>query len=722
MPTIADSRAWLTLLLVGLLPTGAVFLLARSCPGWRWEHHPVHALVEGVGSLIALLVAVLIFLVRRAGQGTPPQFWVICALLGMGLLDAFHAGCHPGPAFVWLRSLATLVGGLLFACVWLPEGLARHPRAQKLPLVIVVLATYGGALCITFPEALPTMTNAGGFTWAARAINIAGGVGFLAAAWAFARRRSAHLWDDHLLFAHHCLLFGIAGLVFPGSVLWGANWWLWHFLRLAAYLVVLVFFFQAYRRAFQAARETALGLEKQVAERTRELSEGLEARKQAEEALARQNEELHTQRRAALSLAVDAEQARQRAERNEEALAGVNLELQREIGRRESADRQLRASKERLDLALQSARVGTWDWLIVENVITWDEYIHPLFGMKPGTFPGKYEAFLELVHPDDRDQVHGEVVSAVEEDVPYDTEFRVVWPDRTVHTIGARGKVYRDAAGRPLRMTGVCWDVSARKQAEDDLRRVAQELARSNAELEQFASIASHDLQEPLRKIQAFGDLLASTAGPALDEQARLYVERMQDAVRRMRMLIDDLLNFARVASGARSFAEVDLGRVAREVVSDLEGRLQASGGRVEIGELPQLESNPTQMRQLLQNLVGNALKFHRPDVPPVVLLRGRLLDDAASRGQTPAGPLCEITIQDNGIGVEEKYLERIFAPFQRLHGHGRYEGTGMGLAICRKIVERHGGTITARSAPGQGTTFLVLLPVRQPRGDHHHA
>jgi light-regulated signal transduction histidine kinase (bacteriophytochrome) len=246
------------------------------------------------------------------------------------------------------------------------------------------------------------------------------------------------------------------------------------------------------------------------------------------------------------------------------------------------------------------------------------------------------------------------------------------------------------------------------------------ELTRSNAELEQFAYVASHDLQEPLRKIQAFGDLLAATAGVALDEQGRLYVERMQDAARRMQGLINDLLTFARLTSQARAFEEVDLARVAQEVVSDLEERLRRTGGRVEVGELPRLQSDPTQMRQLLQNLVGNALKFHRPEVPPVVVLRYRPLRDVAARGRARAAALCEIAVEDNGIGIEEKYLERIFAPFQRLHGRGEYEGTGMGLAICRKIVERHGGRITAHSTPGQGTTFLVTLPLHQTRGEHH--
>jgi PAS domain S-box-containing protein len=248
-------------------------------------------------------------------------------------------------------------------------------------------------------------------------------------------------------------------------------------------------------------------------------------------------------------------------------------------------------------------------------------------------------------------------------------------------------------------------------ELEERVQKRTAELARSNAELEQFAYIASHDLQEPLRKIQAFGALLTASADATLDDKGRMYVERMRDAAQRLQLLVNDLLEFARVTFQGRPFVAVDLARVAREVVSDLENRISITGGRVEIGELPSLEGDPMQVRQLLQNLIGNALKFHRVGVPPIVVVRSCSLVNGDARQ-------CEITVQDNGIGFEEKYRDRIFAPFQRLHGRSEYEGTGMGLAICRKIVERHGGAITASSTPGQGSTFLVTLPLQHARGE----
>lgn len=249
--------------------------------------------------------------------------------------------------------------------------------------------------------------------------------------------------------------------------------------------------------------------------------------------------------------------------------------------------------------------------------------------------------------------------------------------------------------------------------------RYSQGLARSNAELQEFAYVASHDLQEPLRKIQAFGDRLNTKYGDVLTEQGRDYLERMQNAAGRMQALINDLLTLSRVTTRAQPFVPIPLNRVVQEVLSDLEVRIQQTGARIEIGELPIVEADPVQMRQLLQNLIGNALKFHREDEPPVIKIYSCLLEDSQKRSKGVTPHLhCQLWVEDNGIGFDEKYTSRIFNAFQRLHGRSEYEGTGMGLAICRKIVERHNGSITANSAPQQGATFIVMLPMQQPQGD----
>ena len=243
---------------------------------------------------------------------------------------------------------------------------------------------------------------------------------------------------------------------------------------------------------------------------------------------------------------------------------------------------------------------------------------------------------------------------------------------------------------------------------EQRVRERTAELEARNRELQDFAYVASHDLQEPLRKVQAFGDRLADRWGEALGPEGQDYLRRMRDAATRMRRLIDDLLSFSRVATRGRPFVPTPLRFCAEQALADLEARIEQSGGKVELGPLPAIEADPAQMCQLFQNLVGNALKYHRKGEAPRVRVW-------AEGDGLPANGSVRLFVRDEGIGFDERYLDRVFTPFQRLHGRGEYEGTGIGLAICRRIVERHRGAITARSAPGAGATFEVTLPTRQP-------
>ncbi|HEY9282805.1 MAG TPA: ATP-binding protein [Pyrinomonadaceae bacterium] len=288
---------------------------------------------------------------------------------------------------------------------------------------------------------------------------------------------------------------------------------------------------------------------------------------------------------------------------------------------------------------------------------------------------------------------------------------------------------YTDRAAYSVRdvefLTSVAGQIAfaiERKRAEDELKASAARLVQSNRELQDFASVASHDLQEPLRKIQAFGDRLKTKCAAELTDEGRDYLGRMQNAAGRMQTLINDLLTFSRVTTKTRPFAPVELAQVAHEVLADLEVRLAEVGGRVEIADLPNVDADPLQMRQLFQNLIGNALKFRRPEAPPVVRVSAEIVPAAEARAAltVPAAEACRLKVSDNGIGFDEKYLDRIFTVFQRLHGRDKYEGNGVGLAVCRRIAERHGGGITAESTPGSGATFVVTLPVRHPEGASH--
>ena len=284
----------------------------------------------------------------------------------------------------------------------------------------------------------------------------------------------------------------------------------------------------------------------------------------------------------------------------------------------------------------------------------------------------------------------------------YDVDHVFPGIGRKVMLLNAR--LVAPSAGNPRMILLAIEDVTERRRAEHQFAVQHRELLRSNAALEAFAGVASHDLQEPLRKILAFGERLNVAAGPALDANSRGYLDRMLSAATRMRSLIADLLLYARVTTRAQPFVPVDLARLTRDVMADLETSIAEAGATVEVGNLPVIDADPLQMRQLLQNLLSNALKYRSAARPAVVRIDARAINE----GQYA------LTVADNGIGFGAQYAERIFGMFERLHGRAEYAGSGIGLAICRSIAEHHNGTISAAGTPDKGATFTVVLPGRQ--------
>ena len=312
---------------------------------------------------------------------------------------------------------------------------------------------------------------------------------------------------------------------------------------------------------------------------------------------------------------------------------------------------------------------------------------------------------LHLYHLDGETRAEGDEMPLLRASyqVIRDEEWILRQPGRQAVYVVINAGPILDSEGAMIGSVIVWHDMTRQHHAEQQARDYAEQLERSNRDLQDFASVVSHDLQEPLRKVRMFGNLLKEQFSEQLASEGFDYIERMQNATQRMQKMIDDLLAYSRVSMQAREFTSVDIKRVVEGVLVDLEGRLQESGGVVEVGALPVIYADAMQMQQLFQNLISNALKYHRPDTPPVV----RISATGAS------GRDVEITVQDNGIGFDMSYLDFVFKPFSRLHGHSSYEGTGIGLAICRRIVERHNGSITATSTPGEGSTFIVRLPRR---------
>lgn len=556
---------------------------------------------------------------------------------------------------------------------------------------------------------------------------------------------------------------------------------------------------------------------------------------------------------------------------------------------------------------LEAGERGVWDWDITNNKVTWTETVYKLHGLKQGDFGGRVEDFSQFIHPDDRKEMQRLLQEAITKGIRFNNDFRVIHPNGTIHWLSTYGIISSSHNGKPSRMTGITYDITAKKRLEenllflseasrilsssldynDTLQNVAQiavphiadwctvslidennfpqqvalshvdpkkikwayklqreyppdpdaptgvpnvirtgkpemfphipeellvraakdekhlkiirelglvsamtvpilqgnkavgaisfvsaesekhftpadlsmaeevasraalaiensqlynqvqimidslektvavrtnalnilntELKRSNRELQDFAYVASHDLQEPLRKIQAFGNLLDEEYGELLQKEGKDYLERMRNAASRMRGLIDDLLSFSRVATKGQAFVEVDLSEILNDVLLDLEVRIQETKAEIHVKKLPKIDADPFQMRQLFQNLLSNALKFHKKGRAPIITVSAKLKTNGARHI-----PYCTLTFEDNGIGFNEKYIDRIFTVFQRLHGKESYEGTGIGLAVCRKIVERHGGSITATSKLGVGSVFSITIPAELRKITEH--
>ena len=261
-----------------------------------------------------------------------------------------------------------------------------------------------------------------------------------------------------------------------------------------------------------------------------------------------------------------------------------------------------------------------------------------------------------------------------------------------------------DENGEISHFVGVSMDKTQRKKDAEQLKSYAIELQRNNKELEDFAFIASHDLQEPLRKITTFGDRLIEKTVD-LDEHSRDYIERMGKSARRMKRFIEDLLLYSKVTTKQKPFELVDLEKKVKTVCEEMDHIIHSTHAVVNISNLPTIEGDNNQIHQLIVNLIFNSFKYKSEGKPPIINIFGKKKENN----------YWEISIQDNGIGFDEKYADRIFKPFQRLHGRSKYEGSGLGLTICKKIVERHNGTISALSKPGVGTTFILTLPEKQP-------
>jgi PAS domain S-box-containing protein len=368
-----------------------------------------------------------------------------------------------------------------------------------------------------------------------------------------------------------------------------------------------------------------------------------------------------------------------------------------DITAEKQAEEALAASQERFELAVRGSNDGIWDWNIPTGEVYFSDRFKELLGHEPDGFDNLYESFESRLHPDDHDATVAAIESHLKERVRYDVECRLRTKGGAYKWFHARGLATWDAKGNAKRMCGSISDVTKRKRAEETLLQRTEELERSNKDLEQFAWVASHDLKEPLRAVSNYVQLLERRYGDLLDGEGKRFIGFAVDGAKRMRQLINDLLAFSRIGTRGKKLAPIDSGAVLSRALKSLALVIEETGAEVTTETLPVVWGDKGQLAQVFQNLIGNAIKFCETE--PRITVSATRADNG-----------WRFFVSDNGIGMEKSHLEKVFEVFQRLHTRESYNGTGIGLAVVRKIVERHGGKIRVESVPGEGSVFSFTL------------
>ena len=593
----------------------------------RWTHGPIHSVVEAFGTFAGLTLAALLLLLRRYKGGFTHHLWTACGLIGMGVLDGFHAACLPGNTFVWFRGTATLLGGLCFALVWLPAPASLWRGAGWLPLLVLLGSLFLGACSAAWPDAVPAMLAEDQFTTAARVVNTFGGVAFLAAAVCFLIRHRRLAGVDDFLFASFALLFGMAGVLFWISQLWEADWWWWHFLRLAAYLLVLGQTFLIYQRDQEELKALNDSLEQKVADRTARVQAILNA--------------------AADGIVTIDERG---------VVESFNPAAERLFGYRANE-------------------------LIGRNVNR----------LMPSPYREEHDTYLANYLATGRKKVIGigrEVVGLRKDGATFPMDLAV-------------SEVRLN--GRRL-FTGILRDISDRRRGEEALRQAVAAADRANRAKSEFLANMSHEIRTPMNGILGMTGLALETD---LTADQREYLTMAKASADALLSLLNDILDFSKIEAGKLELDPVPfrLRDAVEDAVRSLAHRTHEKGlelvCHVATGAPDALVGDAGRLRQVIVNLVGNAIKFTDRGEVVVRITAGRLGESDAE---------LHFAVSDTGIGIPADKLPVLFQSFTQADNSTtrRYGGTGLGLAIVRQLATLMGGRAWAESTVGQGSTFHV--------------
>jgi PAS domain S-box-containing protein len=640
-----------------------------------WIHFPFHGIIEGFGAFAAFSLAFLILLSERHRANSVYGVWSLGAFTGMGVLDLFHAFSGPGNNFVWMHSLAVCAGGLFLSLSWVPSRLVPPRPGQWLPGVVILTAVGTAILSMSFPEAVPLMAVDGQFSGAARGLNMAGGIFFFIAMLRFMTLYRLHPDGLELMMAGFCALSGIASVMFTHSSLWGPVWWWWHCLRLSAYFVVTGFIILFYQEMMAALHRTNGDLAYANKELQREMLE----RRQAEDRI-REANELNEKILGTVPLPMDIVD-------EEGQILYVNRVMGAITGRPAIGQRCWSTYKDdKIQCADCPLRKGIPPGQVKSLEVSGALGGRTLQISHTGMTYGGRRAVLE-VFQDVTERKHNEEAL---KNLTADLQRRL-----------EQLKASRTAA---LNLTQDIDEARKRLgESRDALAIHARDMERANEELEQFAYVVSHDLQEPLRMVASYVQLLAKRYRGRLDADADDFIGFAVDGVKRMQDLINDLLAFSRAGARGKEFVLTDCEEILDTTLQNLETAIAENHAEVTRGPLPKLMADDGQLVHVFQNLIANAVKFRKKEAAPRIHVSCRTENKKFFFG-----------VSDNGIGIAPEHYEKIFQIFQQLHPRDEYPGSGIGLAICKRIVERHGGRIWVESETGKGSTFYFSLPSPQ--------
>lgn len=416
-----------------------------------------------------------------------------------------------------------------------------------------------------------------------------------------------------------------------------------------------------------------------------------------------------------------------------EKISGINHELESRYSELLLTQEQLQQSEALNKQSQALTHIGNWMWHIADGTITWSDEMYRIYGLSPQSEPINFDRFISFVHPLDRDKRISEIEESLKTLVAKDYTMRIINPDGIEKILKGKGDVVLDKNNNPEKLVGTCQDVTAEyklnKELSDKVKHSEKlsaslalkndELNQINKELESFNYVASHDLQEPLRKIQTFISRINDKAKPELLSSGTLdYFNKIVVSSQRMQLLIEDLLTFSHTTSNQSSFSMINLNDVVNEAKNVLAAGIEEKKALIDCPVLPDILAISFQMQQLLVNLISNSLKYARADVPPHIVISCRLLKGKAisNFSAIASKQYLELMLKDNGIGFDDEHKDKIFGLFQRLHNKDKYSGTGIGLAICKKIANNHKGFINAEGKPGQGATFTVYIPMEKEK------